>query len=265
MKYLLNENFVALRKGEHVKANSQAGEFIFDTKDNNFKIGQLQEIAMSNNLDEVNSNEELEVSLESLDVPSQFEKTVTEKINDIVREGFEEGKSDDDICVDIVMNKLCIFSKARRELKRAQVELGLIKEAKEVKEESNKLDNVLDEVNLEFETADDMIDTAKSIADENSLETSKVLARMKKKAKGLGIVLPKIQRLKTSTPKKDGWAYYYTEIFNFIIDNPNATLQDIFEIPKVAKDLSKGSNKVERLTKRYSVYLEFANRIRASV
>lgn len=262
MKYLISNDFVAIRKGEFVKATG-SGEFVYDTENSKLSISQLKEIAMANKISTKGSKkeevkDELDTGLEQKDIPAQNEKTLSDKVLDIVRAGHEAEpqETDDELLIKIVQAGVK-FQVAMKELKAARQALGLEISPKD------RFEKVQEVLGKDFrpETWEDVQKTAEFLVKkvENTNEAQAISA-LKRYAKENEFKLPqRPKREKGEKGQGGGWAGPETKRLDWIINNPNGTIE---EMAKVFHDTIK---KPDLFNKRYSRMMEFANRARQAM
>lgn len=137
-KYVFNSNFKAIFKGPFASASTESGEFEidFDVKPFPLKVIQMKEIAAENKLDVVfGKNMDVNVkqlfdALETLKISEVNKMTESNVVKEIVKEGIELDKSDDEMLVAIV-NAGVSFRKAVNLFNAAMQELGMRISAKE--------------------------------------------------------------------------------------------------------------------------------------
>lgn len=191
-------------------------------------------------------------------IPTNFDLTTSDRIRQIVQDGRENFKTDDEIIVEIVQSKLAKFSVAVKEFKRALVDLGIVENKSEDRSKIKSLIQDIDNLDLKFEHGDDLFREAQVKSDQYGLSVSKVLSAIKKAAKSKGVVLPSI--LKPKTKKEKGWAGSQTKVFNFILENKDIGIDALIEkLPDLGK---KVSDKKKELSyrKTYEPILELLKR-----
>jgi len=129
MLYLINENFTFSQKGQAVKTSKLAEDFIYDSEGEPLPSASMREIAKANGIKlSGKKTNDVKKSFDSLisklDIPEKREMSKTEKVNEIVKAGFENEKSEDDILVLIVQSGVK-FQMAMKLLKQAKIDLGL--------------------------------------------------------------------------------------------------------------------------------------------
>lgn len=191
-------------------------------------------------------------------IPTNFDLTTSDRIRQIVQDGRENFKTDDEIIVEIVQSKLAKFSVAVKEFKRALVDLGIVENKSEDRSKIKSLIQDIDNLDLKFEHGDDLFREAQVKSDQYGLSVSKVLSAIKKAAKSKGVVLPSI--LKPKTKKGKGWAGSQTKVFDFILENKDVGIDALIEkLPDLGK---KVSDKKKELSyrKTYEPILELLKR-----
>jgi hypothetical protein len=222
MKYLLNNNFKIMRKGSRVVANEGVGEFIYDDETSDLSHGQLKEIAEANKLQCVGKSktqyqQSINEALKMVDVAEQNGPTETEKVEQIVREGFDAGHDDDTIMIAIVQAGIS-FRRASRMFKEAVETLGLRTSVKDVKDVARKL-----LAELEFnpskysevqEVAEKLVETVEGASH------SQAMTAIKAYAKENEIALPKREKGEKKAGPSEGSGFKY-KVMAWILANPN--------------------------------------------
>lgn len=145
MKYLINANFVAIRKGEFVTADKASGEFLLDSTDHSLKQAVLLEIAkankikLSSKLSVVDSYQVLNEALSQMsNIPEQNQPTESQKVSEIVKAGVAAGKTEDQILCEIIVAGIS-FKKAGKLYSQAVIELGLAVNTKDLKTRAGEI------------------------------------------------------------------------------------------------------------------------------
>jgi len=221
MKYLINQNFKAIRKGAYVTSNEDAGEFIFDTDDAVISVAAMLEIATANKLKVSKDKKEAVVlslteELESLEISIMSEKTDTQKVGEIVAAGIESGSSDDEMLIQIVQSGIK-FKAAGKLFAQAMQEGGYRITNKARKEECRK---ILVEEEFNPETYSELEEMLEKLTKEvNDTETSQAFSCVKAYAREFEISLPK------APAKPKGGMKVRAQ--NWMIENPDATNEDL--------------------------------------
>lgn len=256
MKYLCRQTGEVLRKGDFVKADKSVCEFIFDTESNEITVKTLQLIAQSNKIrvtakTKADYLKQITEALDKMnDIAQQNEQTKTELVEQIVRDGFENGRDDDSIMIAIVHAGVS-FRAAGKLFKEAVEKLGYRTSTKDVKALAQKL---LAEIEFKGETADEVeraINLVHSQAGEN-VERGQAVSAVKHYAKVNEITLAMPSKAQT------GAGGFRGRVYQFILDNPQATESELRVF------LSKGEKDADKLLKHYSPILKlcrkFANK-----
>lgn len=229
MKYLINNNFKIMRKGSHVSANEKVGEFIYDDESQDFSLGQMKEIAEANKLQCVGKStkqyqQSLNEALKMVDVAQQNGPTETEKVEQIVSEGFAAGHDDDTMMIAIVQAGIS-FRRAGRMFKDAVEKLGLRTSVKDVKEVARKLLAALEFNPQSY--ADVKSVAEKIVAEVDGSTDAQAMVAIKAYAKENEIVLPKREKGEKKAPGRSGGKF--NKFYQFILDNPDASADDIYK------------------------------------
>lgn len=230
MKYLLNNNFKIMRKGSHVVANENVGEFIYDDEISDLTHGQLKDIAEANKLQCVGKSktqyqQSLNEALKMVDVAEQNGPTETQKVEEIVRNGFEQGHDDDTIMIAIVQAGIS-FRRALRMFKDAVETLGLRTSVKDVKEVASKL---LAELDFNPQSYNDVKQVAEQLVEKVEGATHvQAMTAIKAYAKENEIALPKREKGEKEPKGANGRpAGKFNKFYQFLLDNPQASQEDI--------------------------------------
>jgi hypothetical protein len=227
-KYLIQDNFRVLRKGEFVQAAEEAGEFIYDTETaDSHSMATLSEIAKANGV-EVHSKAkkvdliiQINEKLSTLNVPEQNKMTDTQVVEKIIADGVTAGKSDDDMLLEIV-NSGVSFKNATKVFKMVMEEKGYRVSAKERKEEAAK---ILADGNFDLTTADG-VNTAVDalvvgVADTNE---KSAIGFIRSYAKANEISLPKKEK---GSAGRVGGGGMFAKLGEWMLENRDATVEDI--------------------------------------
>jgi len=250
MKILINSNFKALRQGEFVEANEDAGEFILDTdnKDKAPAKATIQEIAKANKItlkSKVTIADALDIIAEALTetLPEQNEMTDSQKVEEIVKAGVEAGLSDDDMLVQIIQEGIP-FRAAGRLFKKVMEESGLRISSAKRKEQ---IVAILEDAEFAPETYDEIKEMLERIEKEVAdTTTSQALKIIKRYAKDLEIELPKVPRAPTGGIR--------TKLFDLVKENPAITKA---EVEDFFSENCKTEEAAAKYMKRYYPIIEF--------
>jgi hypothetical protein len=230
-KYLISSSNKAIRKGEFV--TSSDGEFIIDTEnlDKNIHKQNLVDVAEAHGF-KINPKAkqaelltELAEQLSTLKLPEQNEMTDTQKVEQIVKAGFEAGKTEEQMMVEIV-NAGVSFKSAIKLYKAATESLGL---ATSAKERSEKAAAIIKEVTAGVEPKDvtaELISTLVTrIATEVKDEDEKhAMVYVRKYAKEHNIELPKAEK---AAGRASGVSGLRAEAHEWMKANPTASEKEL--------------------------------------
>lgn len=240
MKFLINKDFEAIRCGDFVRADSSNGEFIYDTDDSEaLTVSQLSEIADAQGFEihqkkKTEFQKELNKLLEELDLPTQDTPTETEKVEEIVKRGFENDKSDDEMLIEMVTSGVS-FRRAGKLFKDTVERLGLRVSLKDVKEVANEY---LEDVRFSPTTYDE-VEAAVADLVKNVEGATYKQARLavRKFAKDNEIALPKPEK------SRRGAIGFKNTVFEWILEHPKATID---QLGKFGESKGKDKEKIER-------------------
>lgn len=197
MKYFINTNFKALRKGDYVTADESNGEFIYDSESCDFPQATLKEIAKANKIkisSKDNSKqicEKLDEGLAKLKIPKVDKMTDTQKVEEIIEAGVAAEKTDDEMLVEIVQAGIS-FKSAGKLFNNVMTEKGYRIAAKE---RSAKAVTILDDLGFSPKNYDDVSKAigalTRGIPDTNHKQA---ISLIRKYAKTNGIELPKKEK-----------------------------------------------------------------------
>lgn len=194
MKYLITNLFVAIRKGEFVKANEDAGEFIYDTDGvkptRAVAIGLAEElkIKFSKSANIKTITHAVNEKLASINLPEIKEMTNSDKVEALIKDGKESDKSNDEIMIEVMQLGLG-YKAAVKAFENTMRKLGFMMKPSDRTEAVKK---ILTDIDFKPETYEE-IEKAVDYICENVAETSKAQARgaINKYAKENEIELPK--------------------------------------------------------------------------
>lgn len=139
MKVLINNNFKALRHGEFVSANQEAGEFVLDTANaEEMTVATLHEVCLANKIEFGKKDKKsdllskIETGLIELKLPEQNKMSETQKVKEIIIAGVAANKTDDEMLIEIVTSGIP-FKLAGRLFKKEMEEGGYRVNANKVK------------------------------------------------------------------------------------------------------------------------------------
>lgn len=230
-KFLLNADFKVIRKGAMVEADESAGEFVYVTGNElGLSSAQLQEIAKANNIavgskakkDELTTKID-EALMTDETIATQEQPTESQRVEEIVRAGYEANKKDDDIMIDIVTAGIS-FRKAGKLFKQATEKLGLRVSAKDRNE---KVAEILAGLEFHPESEEDVKAAIKAVVDGvDDTDEKQALASIRRYAKQNGIELPKVEKVKGAKKGAAGGGGFRSKALQWIVDNPEATVEE---------------------------------------
>lgn len=249
MKYLINANFVAIRKGAAVEASAKDGEFIFDSNNQELKKAQLEEVAKANKikihpkLSTADIYAEIDEELSKMtNIPEQAQKTESQRVEEIVKAGHGK-KSEDQLMVEIVQAGIG-FKKVGKLYTQALEKLGLKVNTKDLFTGAGE---ILAAANFAPKTAEDVEAIAKKIAAEYpKAEIGQINQVIRRYAKANKIELPKVEK------GTRGAIGFRKTAFDWMVANPLAKTADL------VKFITEEKGKDEKVAKRYAEMFEFA-------
>ncbi len=266
-KYLINNSYVVVRRGDFVEACESAAEFILDTAKNELHRSVMIEIAEANGI-KINKNlktsdyaDSLEIKLYELKIPEVNKMTDTQNIEKIVLAGFAAEKTDEDMIVEIIESGVK-FKEAGKLFAQVCEAKGLRKSSKNRREEVGA---ILDEA--EFAPADSeelqkMIDYIVENVDDTTAKQAGIV--IKRWAKENEIALPK--RARSAGGSKSGGVAGATgfrgAMLGWLLENKDFT-QDELGAQILVKKPKFGEQQVEAAAKRFTQYVEFAKLLNA--
>lgn len=256
MKYLINQNFKVIRKGDYVTASSSAQEFIFDTDNcDDLTVATLLEIASANKAKISKDKKEtviekLHQHLETLEIPIMSQKPESEIVKEIVAAGVEANKSDDDMLIEIVQAGIK-FKAAGKLFAQAMQEGGYRITAKARKDKCREI-LVDEEFNPKsYDELQAMIERLTQEVDDTV--TSQAYSCVKAYAREFEIELPK-------APKKPKGGIR-AQAQNWMLNNPEATKDDLAEW--IESEAKKDDPEGKMLDRMWSLF-EFGKAMRAT-
>ena len=254
MKYLINGDFVALRKGDFVSANEDAGEFILDTEKDEPTGAVLEGIADANSLalkhsaKVVEKRQQIFNQLAEMPLSEVNEMTDSAKVKQIVEDGKIDGKTDNDMLVEIV-NSGVSFKAATKLFKQALEEGGY---AINSKKRAELAAEKLVKSGFEPETYDDVKEMAELLVSGIPDTTNaQALAAIRKYAKEKGVELPKAPK----GAAQPGVRGFRAKMFGWMVQNPGATMDQFTDF------VVKENGKKEVLAKRFWPVFETARKM----
>lgn len=245
MNILLTSNSKILRYGEFVIADTEEGEAIFNTSDDEPSKKFLRDICEANGL-RVKSKANIESLIEDIETyvndskkiaeqkepsPTQQKETWVKEYSDRIVEKFESGKSQDVCCAFLVGNGIP-FSKAGAVYKIIITEAGLVVNMTEVKAKIKTwLTETVDE-DEGFEDWDEVQETIDDGVKELKLDAKVISSALKSWAKANEIQIPK--KVKA---KKDSWQIRMRKAIAANVDMTDAEILE--ELEGMSKDDTK--------------------------
>lgn len=254
MKYLINSDFVAVRKGDFVKADEEYSEFIYNSNaPEDVTVAALKEIAAANKIKIKDGNkseilEQVNNGLEKLKLAEANTMSDTDKVKEIVLAGHEAGKEENDILVEIVTSGID-FKSAVKHYKQAQEELGL---ALTPKKRYALAKDVMEEEQFSPENYDDVTSmTDKLQAKLDDTNEKQALAAIRKYCKEIEVEMPK-------KPKASGGVSgFRAKAFKWVEQNPTASDDEFRSFVEENKE----ADKVDVVVKRFAPIRELARNI----
>lgn len=255
MKFLISENFKALRSGEYVTASEDDGEFILDSNEAEaYTIATLNEISLANGFKASKEKrnivlEKLTQNLLNLGLPTMNDKTDTQKVAEIVAAGVEAGKTDDEMLIEILSSGIK-FKAAGKLFNAAMTEGGYRITAKKRKEECRA---ILVEAEFQPETYEELEKMlehlSQNVAD---TETNQAYSIVRAYAKEFEIELPK--------PVKAPKGGLLQRALEWMVANPEGSDDDLAAwIEEQGKEDPEG-----KLLSKFSKYYAFGKAMRAA-
>lgn len=252
MKYLINSNFKVTRKGSHITASADAGEWIYDTEQTEqVTAAQLQEIAKANKLKAVGKkkseyiqslNEEIE---KMSTVPEQNGPTQTEIVDEIVRDGFAAGLADDDMMIKIISAGVG-FKRAAKMFKDSVERQGLRTSTQDVKKTAAELLAELDFKPASYDEVEAAVE--KIMKKVEGAQRGQAMVAIKAYAKENEVVLPKREK------GKRGAVGFRGQFYDWVLANPTAGEDELVAF------LNKEGKDPEKLVKRFLPILQLCQR-----
>lgn len=254
MKYLINSEFVAIRKGAFVKADEKAGEFILAEDSGDYAKATLVEIAQANKI-KVNiksqPHEILELLIKGLsmktEIAEQNQETETSKVQGIVKTLHEQGKNEEQILIELVKEGFG-FKKVAK-LYRAAVEaLGLAVNTKDLKTSAGEIMAAEEFKPTTFEQVEAML---KKIQEKfPQAESSQINSVIRRYLRANKIEIP-------TAPKGQRGATGFRKIaFDWMLANKTASVEDFKNW--VIKDKEKDAKIAERFAEFFQFAKDFA-------
>ena len=247
MKYLINHEFQAIRKGDFVQADSDHSEFIFDSENPEQSVATILEIADAMKVKVTNKKAKkadlaIEVSdlLETLKIDEVNKMSLSDKIKAIVEENYVEAETQDErasndmqIQIEIASAGLDIaFKDIAKRFNEAMESLGY---AISPANRQKAADKLLDEAGFDPQDHGDVLAAvAKIVSGVPKTTDADALKCVRKYAKENEITLPK----KPSTPSG-----FRPKMLAWILDNPHATREEMTD--HVVNDLKRDEKRVQ--------------------
>ncbi len=232
MKYLINANSKAIRTGEFVEANKDENEFILDTdqpiEDSGVTLSSLRDIATTNKIEFTSRANKADLfaivaeGLSKLNLKQVNKMTETAIAEEIVKKGFDEGKTEDDMVVELIESGIG-FKAAGRIFQTVAQSLGLMVSAKE---RSEKAQALLDEIAPsefdDYEAVGELI--AKVMEEVPATDPKQAMTQIRKYCNLNEIEIPKKTKAASS-----GGGGIRSVMFAWMIENPAATQEEFAE------------------------------------
>lgn len=264
MKVLINTDFKAMRQGSFVAASEECGEFVFDSDNCDFTCATLSEIAIANKIKIKKEKRDLMIlsltdGLTNLKLPEQNQMSNSEKVKQIILEGFEKEKDDDQILVEMVQAGIS-FRNAGKMFRQCVEENGLRISSKKRQESILEILERNEFVAESYDAVQDMADRIavgdkqkelEPVADTSRNQALKVI---RKYCKDLEIEFPKADRI----PKGGLRARF----LSFAASNPlitDAELEDWY----VSSTKQKSDDQATKWMNRYSATINHGRAVAA--
>ena len=230
-KYLIGGNFKALRSGEFVEASEGSEEFIFDSSNHEeHTAATIVEIAKANGLTlpgKTNKKDAIVLltkHLDSLKLPEVNKMTDTQTVEKIIAEGVANGKTDDDMLIEIIGAGVS-FKAAGKLFKTIMEDKGYRVSAKVRAEKANKILVDCDFGGTGDVTAELVAATiAQIVADVPDTSEKQALVAIRKYAKEKEIAMPKSSNGKGGA---GGGSGIQKKVNEFMLSNKDCTAEEI--------------------------------------
>ncbi len=258
MKFLINQEFKVLRRGDYVVADESVGEFIYDTEGTPLHNGTAQEVAEANGfkiskkLSKADYTTKLNEELLAMNAPEQNTPTESQRVEEIVKAGYDAGKNDDAIMVDLVQSGIS-FKKVSKMFKAAVESLGLRVSNKDVATQASE---ILAAMDFDPKTGADVKAAVEAItAKIEKADPKQALAAVRKYAKANGFELPKAPKGEKRVAGVAGG--FRGKFVTWVMSNPTATLEE-------CKEWLAAQEKPEALQKRFASWFEIIHAFHAA-
>jgi hypothetical protein len=253
MKYLINANFVAIRKGEFVAADNKAAEFLLDSTDQTLKRAVLLEIAKANKiklstkLSVADSYELLDEELSKMNIPEQNQPTESQKVLELVKVGHAAGKTEDQILCEIIVAGIS-FKKAGKLYAQAVVDAGIAVNTKDLKTRAGE---IMTTAEFKPSTHAEVETMAKTIKKEfPKAEDGQISSVIRRFLRAGNIEIP-------ATPKgQRGATGFRKAAFDWMLANPTA--EDSAFVAWAVKDKEKDEKVASRMVEVFTFVKKFA-------
>lgn len=251
--FAINSSFKAVRQGQYARSsiNEEHGEFILN-ENSDLTVATLREIAKANAIDIHTSRKsdiisEILTALSERKLPAMDQKPQSETVREIVEAGYEAGKSDDDMLIEIVQAGIK-FSAAMRLFRQVQTELGLRITPKDRREYVNEI------LGDDFtpETAEDMQDAIDRVGKHDAIGPQQARKAVRQYLKEHEREVPKAAAQAVTVGAR-------SKIFDFLVENPHCSEQEFSDFVREVKP--GDSEKQERMVKSYTPTRLLAHRI----
>lgn len=261
MKFLINDNFKAIRRGAFVEANADNGEFIFNTDSHDdLTVATMKEIGASHGIKIPSKAKREEVvallseKLSNIKIAEVNKMTDTQTVEKIIEEGVANGKSDDEMLVEIV-NAGVSFKNAGKLFKSVMESNGL---RITTKERMAKANEIMEAADFTPTTVDNVKGMVKKLCDDIADTNEKAaMAAIRKYAKANDITLPKVSRGKGAPG-----GGIQSKIQEWLLANRDADKDAIGEQIKTIKD-GIGDAQLKKHVDLAFTTLEFARKFAA--
>jgi hypothetical protein len=266
MKYLIKENFKAVRCGRFVVADESEGEFIYNTETayDDLHSTSLLEIAAANGL-KVNKRDkklnivgQINAHLMTLKLPEVNKMTDTQIVEEIVEAGVPAGKSDDEMLIEIV-NQGVSFKSAGKLFKSVMLAGGYRISAAERAEKANQiladadfLNPVDDDGNeVELTTEHVRLMAEHLVAEIADTTEKQAMLAIRKYAKAAEVALPKAKKGRSSS------GGIVNKMSDWMLLNKDCTAEEIAtQIQELKPNITEGQ--LNKYTTLLNQQIEFA-------
>lgn len=239
VKYIINNSFKVIFKGEFSAASEVDGEFTYITgQADEHALATILEIASANGLKisskakKAEAIEQLNAHLETLSINEVNKMTDTQIVEEVIEAGMEAGHDDDTMLIEVV-NRGVSFKSAGKLFKSVMETKGYRVSAKERAEKAAEIIAGSD-FGVEEVTAEDVQALTTRICDEVADTTEKQAnAAIRKFAKEKGIELPKKAK---GSGRGTGTGGLIKKVGEFMLENRDCDEAAISEFIKGVKE-----------------------------